>query len=138
MIKTALSPHNSSAHTKHSPRPHTPHTPTPTPPSQLCLTFSWALLAQTDHRIPGYPGSVVPPGLKAAKKLSRGAAEQTGIDLLTQITLCMQLLSGLEEGSYTEVTGEIPTPFISPDGNLLLAAGETTPARVWFLQFISA
>lgn len=58
--------------------------------------------------------------------------------MLTQIALCVQLLSELEEGSYTEVTGEITTSLISPDGNLLLAAGETTPARVWFQEFISA
>lgn len=37
-----------------------------------------------------------------------------------------------------EVTDEITTPFISPDRNLLRAVGETNPAHVWFLEFVSA
>lgn len=62
--------------------------------------------------------------------------------MLTLTALCMQLLYGPEEGSCTEVTGEITTPFISPDQNLLQAVGETNPVCVcvcvWFLGFVSA
>lgn len=104
------------------------------PPPRHKASYSWPFpglyFQTTDHRSPGYPGSVVLLGLKASKKLSRGAEEQRGIVLLTLTALCMQLLYGPEEGSCTEVTGEITTPFISPDQNLLQAVGETNPVCV--------
>jgi len=79
----------------------------------------------------GYPGSAVLLGLKAGKKLSRGAEEQTGIVLLTLTAHCVQLLNGLEEGPCTEVTGETTTPFITPNRNLLQAVGETNLVYVY-------
>lgn len=58
--------------------------------------------------------------------------------MLTLTALCVQLLDGPEEGSCTEVTDEITTPFISPDRNLLQAVGGKPSVCVWFLEFISA
>lgn len=105
--------------------------------SLLCLTFSWALLPKTDHRSLGYPGSVVPPGLKAAKKLSRGTEKQTGIILFTLTVLSVQLLHGFEKGSCMEVTDEITIPIIAPDRNLLQAVGETNPECVFSGVYLS-
>lgn len=110
--KTALGSCSSPAHKQHA----------------ESLSFSWALLPKTDHKKLGYPGSAVPPGLKAAKKLSRGTEEQTRITSFTLTVLCVQLPNGPEEGFCTEVTDEITTPFIAPDDRKLLqAVGETNP-----------